>query len=58
MLFTVISLLVAAICNPLRVLRSIWPHMAVLAAFSAFVFWNGGVVLGKTYETHLKHTLT
>ncbi|KAG5928414.1 hypothetical protein E4U42_000710 [Claviceps africana] len=46
MLFTIISLGIAALCNPVRVVRQIWPYMAVLAAFVGFVAWNGGVVLG------------
>lgn len=33
-------------CNPVRVLRQIWPHLTVLGAFAAFVAWNGSVVLG------------
>ncbi|RCI10482.1 hypothetical protein L249_4457 [Ophiocordyceps polyrhachis-furcata BCC 54312] len=37
---------VAALCNPVRVLRQIWPYVTVLGAFAAFVVWNGGVVLG------------
>ncbi|KAL7932992.1 glycosyltransferase family 59 protein [Trichoderma chlorosporum] len=46
MLFTAISLIVAALCNPVRVARQIWPYVAVLGAFAGFVAWNGGVVLG------------
>ncbi|EGR51364.1 uncharacterized protein TRIREDRAFT_56812 [Trichoderma reesei QM6a] len=46
MLFTAISLIVAALCNPLRVVRQIWPYVFVLGAFGGFVVWNGGVVLG------------
>ncbi|AEO70709.1 glycosyltransferase family 59 protein [Thermothielavioides terrestris NRRL 8126] len=41
-----LSIGVSALCNPVRVLRQIWPHMAVLAMFAGFVAWNGGVVLG------------
>ncbi|KAJ1332980.1 alpha-1,2-glucosyltransferase [Microdochium nivale] len=41
-----ISLLIAGVCNVLPVLRRIWPHVTVLAAFAGFVVWNGGVVLG------------
>ena len=47
MLFTAVSLLVAGVCNPLRVIRQIWPHITVLLTFVAFIIWNGGVVLGK-----------
>ncbi|KAK2599963.1 glucosyltransferase [Conoideocrella luteorostrata] len=46
MLFTIVSLGVAALCNPVRVVRQIWPYLSVLAAFVCFVVWNGGVVLG------------
>lgn len=46
MLFCVVSLGVAALCNPFRVFRNIWPYMAVVVSFGAFVLWNGGVVLG------------
>ncbi|KAG9251942.1 DIE2/ALG10 family-domain-containing protein [Emericellopsis atlantica] len=46
MLFCALSLLIAGACNPLRVIRKIWPHITVLGVFVAFVVWNGGVVLG------------
>ncbi|KAF4959617.1 hypothetical protein FGADI_1540 [Fusarium gaditjirri] len=46
MLFCVLSLGIAAICNPIRVIRQIWPYVAVLVSFGGFVAWNGGVVLG------------
>ncbi|KAK5988111.1 Dol-P-Glc:Glc(2)Man(9)GlcNAc(2)-PP-Dol alpha-1,2-glucosyltransferase [Cladobotryum mycophilum] len=46
MLFTIVSLVIAAICNPLRILRRIWPYIAILISFAGFVVWNGGVVLG------------
>ncbi|KAI0406896.1 DIE2/ALG10 family-domain-containing protein [Xylaria palmicola] len=43
----VISIGIAAVCNlPIVLRRFIWPHGVVLAAFAAFVAWNGGVVLG------------
>ncbi|KAI1176059.1 DIE2/ALG10 family-domain-containing protein [Nemania sp. FL0916] len=46
-LVCVISIGVAALCNLPTVLRRfIWPYGAILAAFAAFVAWNGGVVLG------------
>lgn len=47
MVFTVVSLGVAAIFNPLRVLRQIYPYITVLGLFAGFVYVNGGVVLGK-----------
>ncbi|KAF2962850.1 hypothetical protein GQX73_g10722 [Xylaria multiplex] len=41
------SIGIAAVCNLPTVLRRfLWPHGVVLAAFAAFVAWNGGVVLG------------
>ncbi|PTB66776.1 glycosyltransferase family 59 protein [Trichoderma citrinoviride] len=46
MLFTAVSLVIAALCNPIRVLRQTWPYVFVLGAFGGFVGWNGGVVLG------------
>ncbi|KAF5019240.1 hypothetical protein F66182_8756 [Fusarium sp. NRRL 66182] len=45
-IFCVISFGVAAMCNPIRVVRQIYPYVAVLVSFAAFVAWNGGVVLG------------
>ncbi|KAL7803503.1 glycosyltransferase family 59 protein [Trichoderma aethiopicum] len=46
MLLTAVSLIIAAVCNPFRVVRQIWPYVFVLGAFGGFVVWNGGVVLG------------
>ncbi len=46
MALTALSIGIAAICNPLRVIRQIWPYLVVLASFAAFVQWNGSVVLG------------
>ncbi|KAL6923609.1 hypothetical protein ACHAP8_001349 [Fusarium lateritium] len=46
MLFCILSLGIAALCNPLRVIRQIWPYVSALLLFGAFVAWNGGVVLG------------
>ncbi|KAL2177808.1 glycosyltransferase family 59 protein [Thermothelomyces heterothallicus CBS 202.75] len=42
----VLTLAVAALSNPFRVVRQIWPHLTILALFAGFVAWNGGVVLG------------
>ncbi|KAI1273218.1 DIE2/ALG10 family-domain-containing protein [Xylaria sp. FL0933] len=43
----ILSIGIAATCNLPTVLRRfLWPHGVVLAAFVAFVVWNGGVVLG------------
>ncbi|KAG5938589.1 hypothetical protein E4U60_001329 [Claviceps pazoutovae] len=46
MLLTLISLGIAVLHNPVRVIRQIWPYISVLIAFVGFVAWNGGVVLG------------
>ncbi|KAG6109703.1 hypothetical protein E4U31_006659 [Claviceps sp. LM219 group G6] len=46
MLLTIISFGIAALHNPVRVIRQIWPYISVLIAFVGFVAWNGGVVLG------------
>jgi alpha-1,2-glucosyltransferase len=54
MLFCVLSLGIAALCNPLRVLRQIWPYVSTLLLFGAFVAWNGGVVLGKLFEFYYR----
>lgn len=47
MLLTIISFGIAALHNPVRVIRQIWSYISVLIAFVGFVAWNGGVVLGK-----------
>ncbi|KAM0220150.1 hypothetical protein ACHAQI_000608 [Fusarium lateritium] len=46
MIFCVLSLGIAALCNPIRVIRQIWPYITVIVSFGIFVAWNGGVVLG------------
>ncbi|KAJ6784203.1 hypothetical protein PWT90_01781 [Aphanocladium album] len=46
MIFTALSIGIAAVCNPFRVIRQIWPYIVVLLSFAAFVQWNGSVVLG------------
>lgn len=43
---SLLSIAIAAICNPLRVLRQVWPHITTMGLFAGFVAWNGGVVLG------------
>ncbi|KAM7184484.1 DIE2/ALG10 family domain containing protein [Rhypophila sp. PSN 637] len=45
-LICLLSIAVAALCNPVKVLRQVWPHITILALFGGFVAWNGGVVLG------------
>ena len=32
--------------RPILVLSKLWPYIALLLSFGAFVLWNGGVVLG------------
>ncbi|KAG6036546.1 hypothetical protein E4U19_003166 [Claviceps sp. Clav32 group G5] len=46
MLLTIISFGIAALHNPVRVIRQTWPYISVLIVFVSFVAWNGGVVLG------------
>ncbi|KAH8656226.1 DIE2/ALG10 family-domain-containing protein [Tricladium varicosporioides] len=41
-----ISIAVAVINWPILILTSLAPYIALLLSFGAFVFWNGGVVLG------------
>ena len=43
-----ISLLIAALLNLRHLARALSPHFILLAAFAAFVMWNGGVVLGMS----------
>ncbi|OBR02330.1 DIE2/ALG10 family protein [Colletotrichum higginsianum IMI 349063] len=44
--FSALSIGIAALANPLRVLKKVYPHITVMALFAGFVAWNGGVVLG------------
>ncbi|KAK3934663.1 DIE2/ALG10 family-domain-containing protein [Diplogelasinospora grovesii] len=41
-----LSMAIAALCNPVRMLKQVWPQITLLGLFAAFVVWNGGVVLG------------
>ncbi|KAI9841952.1 MAG: glucosyltransferase [Sclerophora amabilis] len=43
---TAISLLIAALANPVTVVRTLIPYLLLLGSFAAFVVGNGGVVLG------------
>ncbi|CCC09152.1 unnamed protein product [Sordaria macrospora k-hell] len=43
---SLLSIGIAAFCNPLRVLKQVWPHITTMGLFAGFVAWNGGVVLG------------
>lgn len=45
--YCALSIAIAVICNPFRVLRQIWAHVLTMVLFAGFVLWNGGVVLGK-----------
>ncbi|CAK7206892.1 glucosyltransferase [Sporothrix eucalyptigena] len=45
-LLSLLSVAVAAVSNPLVMVRRAWPYAAVLGGFAQFVVWNGGVVLG------------
>lgn len=47
-LLCLLSIAIAAVCNPVKVVRQIWPHITILGLFAGFVAWNGGVVLGKS----------
>jgi alpha-1,2-glucosyltransferase len=41
-----ISIAIAIISKPVLTLTRLWPYIALVFSFAAFVFWNGGVVLG------------
>lgn len=41
-----VSLATTALKDPISLLLSLWPYIALLASFSIFVLINGGVVLG------------
>ncbi|KAK4174958.1 family 59 putative glycosyltransferase [Triangularia setosa] len=45
-LFCLLTIAVTALCNPVKVMHQIWPHVIILGLFVGFVAWNGGVVLG------------
>ncbi|KAF4629231.1 hypothetical protein G7Y89_g8921 [Cudoniella acicularis] len=47
-ILTALSLAIAILYHPLLTLTRLWPYISLLLSFSAFVFWNGGVVLAKT----------
>ncbi|ETS83109.1 hypothetical protein PFICI_04985 [Pestalotiopsis fici W106-1] len=51
-----LSIGIAAVFNVGRVLRRVFPHIAIVALFAGFVMWNGGVVLGdKTNHVATLH---
>lgn len=41
-----LDLIVAALRVVPELIYDLWPHLALLASFTTFVVWNGGVVLG------------
>ncbi len=45
-IISLLSIAIAATCNPATVLRRVWPYITVAVLFAGFVLWNGGVVLG------------
>ncbi|KAE8450472.1 hypothetical protein EG329_006202 [Mollisiaceae sp. DMI_Dod_QoI] len=51
-LLCAISIAVAALFRSLILSTRLWPYIALLISFGAFVFWNGGVVLGDK-ENHV-----
>ncbi|KAM0325782.1 hypothetical protein ACHAQA_007084 [Verticillium albo-atrum] len=44
--FSALSIGVAVVCNPVQVLKWVWPHVTIMGCFVSFIVWNGGVVLG------------
>ncbi|CAN8102066.1 unnamed protein product [Discula destructiva] len=44
--YCALSLAIAVICNPVKVLKQIWAHVVVGLLFGIFILVNGGVVLG------------
>jgi hypothetical protein len=48
--FTAISYIIASgylvVNKPLSLVKDVWPYLAIMGAFTAFVVMNGGVVLG------------
>lgn len=55
---TAVSLATAALKDPLSLLLSLWPYLALLASFSTFVLVNGGVVLGKLILSYLRTVIS
>lgn len=54
----IISITVAVLYRPVVVLIRLWPYVALLASFGAFVFLNGGVVLGMSPHSPAFQILT
>jgi DIE2/ALG10 family len=53
---TAFSLASGALKDPFVLALNLWPYLALLASFAAFVLWNGGVVLGKLLSHHASYT--
>lgn len=49
---TAISLAKSALKDPVSLLLSLWPYLALLGSFALFVLLNGGVVLGDNPLIH------
>ena len=47
-LTTSVSIFFTSISDIPTLLVSLWPQIALLSSFAFFVYWNGGVVLGKS----------
>jgi alpha-1,2-glucosyltransferase len=55
---TVISIIQHALSILPELVSDLWPQLALLASFAGFVFWNGGVVLGKIASGSWTSSLT
>jgi len=53
---TILSLIVAAARKPLRIIPVLLPFLLLLTLFGAFVYWNGGVVLGTPSPIIIEET--
>lgn len=52
-----VSYAIAGTANLPTILPQLAPYLLILSSFLAFVFWNGGVVLG-TYPLFRPHHLS
>jgi alpha-1,2-glucosyltransferase len=50
---TALSLATTALKDPISLLLALWPYLALLGSFTAFLLINGGVVLGEFSIQHL-----
>lgn len=55
---TIVSIVFVAVGNLSKLVRPLVPCIFLLGAFGGFVFWNGGVVLGKSTLYDSKAILT